>query len=212
MVLRFSADSRLLICGKLVWRVDSWTKTADLVPEDAKHALGFTPEGRLYVTSRNQDDLSSRVQVRELATGALRFEHVAPKYFSRAAALSPDGTHLALAGLALGERWKQGANELRIGLWDLAAGQEEMVFAGHDNTFVTSLTFSPDGNTVVTCAGDGTVKCWDPLTGQERLTLRYHQQRPDDLAFTQDGQTLVVSWGGQPGSPARSGAVTIYRR
>jgi hypothetical protein len=44
------------------------------------------------------------------------------------------------------------------------------------------------------------------------LTLRYHQQKPDDLAFTQDGQTLVVTWGGQPTSPARPGAVTIYRR
>jgi WD40 repeat protein len=214
IVVRFTPDGRFLIIGKMVWRVDSWTRAADLVPEDSIHARAMSPDGRLYLTGQNFADLgknSVRFAVRELATGALRFEHVIRSYWCDAAAFSPDGIHLALAGLTLGERWKQGDNKVRVGLWDMATGKEEVVFEGHDNAPIVRLTFSPAGDTLVTSSHDRTVKCWDPLTGQERLTLRYRDQVPADLAFTRDGETLVVSWRAERGGLAKPAAVTLHR-
>jgi WD40 repeat protein len=209
-VVRFTPDGRSLIIGKMVWRVDSWTRAAERVPEDLVHAWAFSLDGRLYLASQNETDgdrNSVWFVVRELSTGAPRFEHVIPKYWSDSVAFSPDGIHLALAGKTLGERWRQGDNKVRVGLWNLATAREEVVFAGHDLPVVRVL-FSPGGDTLVTCSHDGTVKCWDPLTGQERLTLRYKEQIPADLAFTPDGETLVVSWRGGAEKPA---AVTLYR-
>ena len=81
-----------------------------------------------------------------------------------------------------------------------------------DGTPADAVAFTPDGHTVATASSDGrSVKLWDPLTGQERLTLRYEERKPARLAFTPDGHTLLVSWAGNPRLKSPAGVITLYR-
>src|SRR5262245_49029156 len=59
--------------------------------------------------------------------------------------------------------------------------QEHTSLKGHRDC-ITSLAFSPDGRTLASASYDGTVKLWEVLTGQERVTLRGHQDRVFSVA------------------------------
>lgn len=56
---------------------------------------------------------------------------------------------------------------------------------------VTSVAFSPDGETLASASFDHTVKLWDPVTGQELRTLLGHSEAVTSIAFSPDGKTLA---------------------
>lgn len=53
----------------------------------------------------------------------------------------------------------------------------------------TSVSFSPDGSTLVTGGYDCSIRLWDALTGDERLSLAGH--RRGHVAFSPDGAWLI---------------------
>jgi WD40 repeat protein len=65
---------------------------------------------------------------------------------------------------------------------------------GHDN-WVTSVSFSPDGKTLVSGSYDNTIKLWNVETGKEIRTLKGHDNSVNSVNFSPDGKTLVSgSW------------------
>ena len=54
---------------------------------------------------------------------------------------------------------------LHIKLWSVETGQEIKTLVGHSN-YVTSVSFSPDGKTVVSGSWDKKIKLWSVETGQ----------------------------------------------
>lgn len=64
-----------------------------------------------------------------------------------------------------------------------------------------SVTFSPDGTTLAAAFEDGTVKLWDPTTGEERADLR-HAGPVRSVAFSPDGRTLAAG--------CEDGTVTLW--
>ena len=56
---------------------------------------------------------------------------------------------------------------------------------------VSWLAFSPDGRRLVSASYDTTVRVWDPVTGQEALTLRDHTRGVLAVAFSPDGRHLA---------------------
>ena len=65
---------------------------------------------------------------------------------------------------------------------------------GHTDGFfdaVTSVAFSPDGQTLASGSWDETIRLWDVATGQHKKTLTGHTDKLYSVAFSPDGLTLA---------------------
>ena len=128
-----------------------------------------------------------------------RFSHPQPRPY--AAALSPtDSRTLALL-----------PDDGPIVFLDLANGHRRT--GGRHASQNWSVRFSPDGKTLATGGGDGSVKVWDVASGQLRETFQGHEARAAGLRFSVDGRTLyssgsksVIAWDLE--APAGSGGHT----
>lgn len=108
-----------------------------------------------------------------------------------AAAFSPDGKTLVLAGGA------DGVTGI-VKLFDVATQQERLSLDGHLG-MVNAAAFSPDGQTLATAAGGepttGEVKLWEVATGKLLMSLSPEGGYALALAFSPDGKTLAVGSG-----------------
>ena len=95
-------------------------------------------------------------------------------------AYSPDGSQLAVA------------SGCGIWLYDTRIGTEVDLFTGHTSV-VSSVSFSPDGNTLASCArSEPTVWLLDTATGQLKGTLETWADGEGKLVlFSPDGRTLA---------------------
>ncbi len=66
----------------------------------------------------------------------------------------------------------------------------DAVLQGH-TSFVTSASFSPDGQQIVSASGDYTVRIWDAQTGECVDTLEGHTDFVRSASFSPDGQRIV---------------------
>ena len=55
---------------------------------------------------------------------------------------------------------------------------------------ITRIAYSPDGNTIATASGDGTMHWWDAHTGEKRKTFIGHT--PHSVMYSPDGKTLLI--------------------
>ena len=70
------------------------------------------------------------------------------------------------------------------------SGQEKATLQGHTSA-VTSVSYSPDGQTLVSGSWDGTIRLWDVVSGQEKATLQGHTNWVWSVSYSPDGQTLA---------------------
>ncbi|MBC7970921.1 MAG: hypothetical protein H7Z11_12505 [Verrucomicrobia bacterium] len=102
----------------------------------------------------------------------------------------------ALAAIGLSQsKFVQFPERLRFGTAEgslLDATQENLEHnrLAHEN-IVTSVAFSPDGQTVVSGSNDRTVRLWNAKTGEEIGKPGQHQDVVISVAFSPDGQTVV---------------------
>ena len=83
-----------------------------------------------------------------------------------------------------------GSNDMIVRLWDVHTGQCLNVLTGHTQ-WVSSVAFSPDGQSLASGSLDMMVRLWDVQTGQNLKTLVVAPQigiRP--IAFSPDGFQL----------------------
>ncbi len=100
----------------------------------------------------------------------------------RAVSYSPDGTRIAVAS--------------RTGIWlyDANTGAEVALLQGRTG-IVISVVYSPDGQTLASGSGDGTILLWDVTTGQVKTTLEGHTDWVSSVAYSSDGNTLASGSG-----------------
>ena len=66
-------------------------------------------------------------------------------------------------------RRDHGDRQKETTVWDTKTGQLLLTLGGHEGA-VFCVAFSPDGNTIATAGGDGTIRLWGALTGSEMRT------------------------------------------
>lgn len=184
---RFIMNGKTLAAGGKLWDVQTWKERAAPDAESLAAAVAFSRDGALFV--------SHAMRVCETASGKERTALTGQP----PVAFSPDGC-LAAATV----------NGQEIEIQDIAAGKKLGTLRGH-TSFITGLTFTPDGAAVVSCSQDGSVKFWDPTTLQERLTLRFGRASPRSVAFAAAGDILAVGWSPEFVGEAQDAAVILYR-
>jgi WD40 repeat protein len=65
-----------------------------------------------------------------------------------------------------------------------------LILKGHAGA-VSSVAFSPDGQSIVSGSYDNTVRVWDATTGTERHTMHGHKDEINCVAFSPNGQLIV---------------------
>jgi serine/threonine protein kinase len=140
--------------------------------------VAASPDGRLLVTGSG----FAAARVWDRATGrALTppLRHAGPLL---AAAISPDGRELVIAG-------RNGT----VCVWELSRAEEGPVLPpeGAASGTIRQATLSPDGSRRATVAEDGTARVWDAATG-EALAPVLRLSRPiTRVCFHPDGDHLV---------------------
>lgn len=108
-----------------------------------------------------------------------------------ALAFSPDGKLLATEGGPGTELGALPAGDYPATVWDVETGKMKFRLGGHQD-YIASVSFSPDGNAIVTSSGDSTARLWTS-DGQLVKELRGHT-RPLALAiFSPDGKFVVTA-------------------
>jgi eukaryotic-like serine/threonine-protein kinase len=147
--------------------------------------MAFSPDGTRLATNEGRT-----VRVWNATTGQQILALGGLEGIVTRVAYSPDGSRLAAA-----------SRDGSVKIWDAVTGEAVFVLRGHTSA-VHGLAYSPDGRRLATVVGGVNkggerlytqVKLWDPLTGQEILTLRGTLADIPRVAFDPGGRRLAAS-------------------
>jgi WD40 repeat protein len=187
--LVFSQDGKLLVSAGddksiLVWNAQRDRVVRQLNGHGANvMGLALAPDGRTLASTGYDGttrlwNLQSGTMLRTFNNGLM------------SVAFSADETRLAVGG---------GRDRIdgRLTIYRLKGTVAPQVLVGHVNT-VWPISFSPDGNYVVTGSMDTTAKIWDLRANKLLRTLKGHTAGVNATIFSKDGSLLLT------GSPDRT--------
>ncbi len=128
-----------------------------------------------------RDEPGDAVRLYDRKTGKPIGPLIKPEGGLRDAALSPDGTRLALATLE-----SAGAE-----IWDPKTGKR-LVGPMKHLAPVSVLTFSPDGKRLATGSFDATARLWDATTGQPASEPMRHRTRILSIEFSANHDKILT--------------------
>jgi RNA polymerase sigma factor (sigma-70 family) len=199
----FSSDGRKLYSTSMDGTVREWDVATGkelrrlTAPDDRSGRLVVSRDGRWLASPGSS--LRAPAVVWDLATGRERLRLLpGPDTVVHLVALSPDGRTAAACarGWVADKGWVSGHWEIR--LWDLATGRVVQQIThpetlGDAETFINSVTFSPDGRTLATGDWKGNLCLWEVATGQRRHEYIGHESSIWPLAFSPDGRLLAAA-------------------
>ena len=107
-----------------------------------------------------------------------------------ALAFSPDGKLLVTEGGPGTELGALPEGDYPATVWDVATGKMKFQLGGHQD-YIAGVSFSPDGNAIVTSSGDSTARLWT-ADGQLVKELRGHSRPLASALFSRDSKFVVT--------------------
>ena len=189
--LAFLPDGRTLVTGGVNGDVTLWDTATRSVKRTLPgsvpvHWVAASPRADLLaIETQATGSPSSRVEVRDLRSGAVLGRHVLRNgmgdlYFS------PDGRRLAALGCC------QGGSSVAI--WEARSGRALRAprLAGHAST----LAFSPDGRLLAVGTEDGQVVLWNVVDGtRSGPPIQVATGAINPISFSPDGRLFAASAG-----------------
>jgi|GEM_PF-3562756 len=206
--LSFSPDGRQIAAAVFrqsagyIWDLPSNEQIARLKHNEI-YGLSFSPDGKTLATA----GWDSIVRFWDAMNGELRREFTVPTE-------KQDQGFIAFAVPEKGEKpdLKRRVGDLRmyavcyapernliatshmngeVWVWDATSMQPRMKTFVRAGFVYGALSFSPDGLWLATGTSDGSVRLWDPLTGQQVWGRGRHQTHVYTVGFGRDSRTLV---------------------
>ncbi|MBT7696295.1 MAG: WD40 repeat domain-containing protein, partial [Desulfobacterales bacterium] len=142
-------------------------------------SVAFTPDGR-FIVSGSRDET---IKIWEASTGReIRTISGIGEDIS-SIAISPCGRYIISADEDYSENLK---------LWDMASGKKIKTFKGHKSNYGISVTFSPNGEYVISGDRDKNLKLWDIASGNEVRSFSGSTAGINSIAITPDGKYVVA--------------------
>ena len=146
--------------------------------------FALSPDGETLAGS----NFKGAIHLWDTATGSKKDVFISEFNIGAGAVLtfSPDGTLLA-----------SGSERSRVTLWDVDTGKAKFVLEHIGANTISSISFSPDGTTLVSCAAGrwGTpsafVYFWDVETGKKKSEIEV-PDFPTCSTYSPDGTTLAI--------------------
>jgi WD40 repeat protein len=154
-----------------LWNAQTGRQIFSLAGEGG--SVSFSPDGNRLASAR----FDGSVSVREVPGGRLLLFHMGKGEQGTTVCFTPDGKFLASSTPGV------------VRLLDAQTGQE-LPLLRHPGT--TCACFSPNGSLLASGGLDGTVRFWDPATGNERAALNWEVGEIRSLAFAADGMRAAA--------------------
>lgn len=179
-LLRFSSDSRFLICshtGGVALYDTSTFQLRTFMRGELPAAIAFSPDSQLFASQawdlrliRLWDIAKNRPIAALNCPGAIWMD------------FSQDGKTLVAV---------TGFNAQLVRIWNLAGANEKLTLKGHAAS-VTGVVFSPDGKLLASASDDHKIKIWDPVEGTLVKELVEFSTPTRPLCFSPDGRVLAA--------------------
>ena len=187
--LAFLPDGRTLVTGgangkAVLWDVRTRAAVRTLTLPGRVWRAAASPDGRLLgLQSQSPGRSSSRVDVREVASGRLLYRRNVPNG-NGGLEFSPDGRKLAALGCC-----ERGST---IEVWSVRSGKE--LFSPRVAGHATSIAFSPDGRLLAAGTEDGKVVLWDSTSGSPvGAPVEVATGAVEAISFSPGGRLFVAS-------------------
>lgn len=208
--IAITPNNRILVSGSLDGRIRLWDiatgqRLRDITGGQGIQAIAVTPDGDTIVGT----GIGGKVGLWKTQTGELirLLPTDQPRYPAgiEAIAISPDGQTLAFSPNAFSPAGRLPEGNMRdrntIGFWNMQGRALGSPLAGHRD-YVTTLNFSPSGQTLVSGSLDQTIKVWN--VESRRLVREFREETRGILAiaFRPDGRAFATG--------SRNGTLRIF--
>jgi RNA polymerase sigma factor (sigma-70 family) len=176
----FARDGKTFATGDAFQTVRLWDLSIgkEVLPRrghsGAVHGLAISPDSRTIATGGEDEG----IRLWELATGKERGQFSGPEKGAWSLEFAPDGRTLIASGL-----------DGTVSAWKIETRKELRQFPG------SGAKLSPDGRFLVTMDEKaGTIRVWNPTTGEEIRSWQAPKEGSSLLGFSDDARTLYC-WG-----------------
>ncbi|MDE0085217.1 MAG: hypothetical protein OXU23_05860 [Candidatus Poribacteria bacterium] len=190
----FSPDGSTIVSGYgsgsiLVWDVKTGKHKRTLQPDQEwVSSVAFSPNGKIIASGGAcEEGLCPGITLLDIQTGE-QLKSFGGLHTTLSVCFSPDGKTLASSG----DEW-----DSNIRLWDVQTGEllrtlkKRTAFEDFEGRDVNSVVFSPDGNTIASGSGNGTIRLWNAHTGEFIKYLEGHTKSVNSVVFSPNGNTLM---------------------
>jgi WD40 repeat protein len=206
MTAAFSADGRLIATGALDGTARLWDavtgqgRSEPLVASGPVLVLAFSPDGRSLVTG----SLDGTARLWDVAKGRARGSTLQCGGAVKAVAFTRDGALVATAGSVVDVDRETGVRRKRGGevrLWSTETGKAVGGILVHPDP-VWSVSFSPDGNILLSGCEDMHARLFVVATGARIGQPLWHEGNVRATAFNRDGTAFLTGSAGGDGFAA----------